>query len=58
MIRTSLPELAVHLKSYRIPKYSTIIIHSSLFHFGQFEGGGSQTSIERSKRCSMTPTRW
>lgn len=40
MIRTSLPELAVHLKSYRIPKYSTIIIHSSLFHFGQFEGGG------------------
>lgn len=39
MIRTSLPELTEYLKTYKIPKYSTVIIHSSLFHFGQFEGG-------------------
>lgn len=39
MIRTSLPDLAEHLRSYKVPKYSTVIVHSSLFHFGQFEGG-------------------
>lgn len=39
MIKTLIPELTEHLKSLRIPRYSTVVIHSSLFHFGQFDGG-------------------
>ncbi len=39
MIKTSITELTEYLVSLSIPRYSTVIIHSSLFHFGQFDGG-------------------
>jgi aminoglycoside 3-N-acetyltransferase len=39
VIRTSLDQLGEHLRALKIPKYSSVIIHSSLFHFGVFEGG-------------------
>jgi len=39
MKKCNLVKLKEHLSSYRIPKYSTIIIHSSLFRLGIIEGG-------------------
>ncbi len=39
MIKTSITELTEYLVSLSIPRYSTVFIHSSLFHFGQFDGG-------------------
>ena len=39
MLKCNLNDLGTFLKQLKIPRYSTIIIHSSLFRFGIIEGG-------------------